>query len=119
VDRWIKYYRCRQWQRLSLARERHPGGRLSVTPALRRAKPRTLAEGAQDLAARTGVDAMICLEQIRAFFQLGSAVRDQDDKPGFTFKLHQFISQGAVYSTLELTFGPVFPPTAREPGVNR
>jgi ATP-dependent helicase YprA (DUF1998 family) len=70
--------------------------------ALRRARPRTLAEGAQALAARTGVDAAICLEQLRAFFQLGSMVRDQDEKPGFAFKLHQFISQGgAVYSTLE------------------
>jgi hypothetical protein len=69
---------------------------------LRRARPRTLAEGAADLAKRTGVDVAICLEQIRAFFQLGSNVRDLDGKPGFAFKLHQFISQGgAVYSTIE------------------
>lgn len=69
---------------------------------LRRASPRTLAEGAKDLATRTGVDATTCLERIRAFFQLGSTVRDPDGKSGFAFKLHQFISQGgAVYSTLE------------------
>ncbi|HJZ48673.1 MAG TPA: DEAD/DEAH box helicase [Roseiflexaceae bacterium] len=69
---------------------------------LRRARPRTLAEGIQDLAARTEVDSAICLEQIQAFFQLGGMVRDGDGKPGFAFKLHQFISQGgAVYSTIE------------------
>jgi len=69
---------------------------------LRRARPRTLAEGVKVLAANTAVDTTICLEKIQAFFQLGSVVRDDDDKPGFAFKLHQFISQGgAVYSTIE------------------
>jgi ATP-dependent helicase YprA (DUF1998 family) len=69
---------------------------------LRRARPRTLAEGIKDLAARTQVDPAICLQQIQAFFQLGSAVSDGDGKPGFAFKLHQFISQGgAVYITIE------------------
>src|SRR5262249_15987260 len=69
---------------------------------LRRARPRTLAEGIQDLAARTEVDPAICLEQIQAFFQLGGMVRAAHGKPGFAFKLHQFSSQGgAVYSTIE------------------
>jgi len=69
---------------------------------LRRARPRTLLEGVKDLAARTQVDLATCLEQVQAFFQLGSAVRDPDGKSGFAFKLHQFISQGgAVYSTIE------------------
>ncbi|MFV9504661.1 MAG: DEAD/DEAH box helicase [Oscillochloridaceae bacterium umkhey_bin13] len=69
---------------------------------LRRAEPRTLRQGAEALAAHTGVPAARCETQLRHFFDLGSNVRDSDDKPGFAFKLHQFISQGsAVYSTLD------------------
>ncbi|NTU77995.1 MAG: DEAD/DEAH box helicase [Chloroflexales bacterium] len=74
---------------------------------LRRAEPRTLRQGAETLAAQTGVPAERCEAQLRRFFDLGSAVRDPEGKPGFAFKLHQFISQGsAVYSTLD-------PPPAR------
>lgn len=69
---------------------------------LRRAEPRTLRQGAEALATQTGVSAARCEEQLRRFFDLGSATRDPDDNPGFAFKLHQFISQGsAVYSTLD------------------
>jgi hypothetical protein len=69
---------------------------------LRRAEPRTLRQGAEALAAQTGVAAAHCEAQLRHFFDLGSSVRDQDNNPGFAFKLHQFISQGsAVYSTLD------------------
>ncbi|NJM06308.1 DEAD/DEAH box helicase, partial [Candidatus Gracilibacteria bacterium] len=69
---------------------------------LRRAEPRTLRQGAEALAAQTGLPADRCEQQLRRFFDLGSAVQNQEGKPGFTFKLHQFISQGsAVYSTLE------------------
>ena len=71
--------------------------------SLRRARPRTLQTGAAQLADETGVSIEICAEQLARFFQLGSAVRSADDRPGFAFKLHQFLSQGsAVYSTLEL-----------------
>lgn len=69
---------------------------------LRRVRPRTLAEGVHALASATELDPAVCLQQVQAFFQLGSEVRDGDGKPGFAFKLHQFISQGgAVYSTIE------------------
>ncbi|WP_029214555.1 DEAD/DEAH box helicase [Kallotenue papyrolyticum] len=69
---------------------------------LQRARPRSLREGAQALAERTGVALERCMEHLQRFFQLGSAVRDPQGKPGFSFKLHQFISQGsAVYATLE------------------
>ena len=69
--------------------------------ALERAQPRDLMRGAQQLAQRTGVHVDTCATVIRHYFQLGSAVRDPDGKPGFAFKLHQFISQGgAVYTTL-------------------
>jgi ATP-dependent helicase YprA (DUF1998 family) len=69
---------------------------------LRRADPRTLRQGAVALATDTGGDVVRCETQVRRFFDLGSAVRDAEGRPGFAFKLHQFISQGsAVYSTLE------------------
>ncbi len=69
---------------------------------LRRARPRSLLEGAQALADATGLDRERCARQLQRFFQLGSAVRDPQGRPGFAFKLHQFISQGgAVYATLE------------------
>jgi len=75
--------------------------RKDATGALRRAEPRTLQAGAEALAERTGVAVDTCRMQLRHFFQVGSIVRDPEDKPGFAFKLHQFISQGsAVYSTL-------------------
>lgn len=67
-----------------------------------RALPRTLLDGARDLADSTGVDEQLCADRLRSFFQLGSAVRDPSGKPGFAWKLHQFISQGsAVYATLD------------------
>ncbi|PDW01536.1 hypothetical protein CJ255_18615 [Candidatus Viridilinea mediisalina] len=69
---------------------------------LRRAEPCTLRQGAAALAAQTGVPVERCEAQLRQFFDLGSSVRDENGKPGFAFKLHQFISQGsAVYSTLD------------------
>jgi hypothetical protein len=75
----------------------------AATDALERATPRDLISGARDLANRTGVDVDTCMSVIRHYFQLGSAVRDPDGKPGFAFKLHQFISQGgAVYATLNV-----------------
>ena len=68
---------------------------------LRRARPRDLMAGAQVLAKQTGVDAQTCATMIRHYFQIGSAVHDAEGKPGFAFKLHQFISQGsAIYATL-------------------
>ncbi|MBP1468746.1 DEAD/DEAH box helicase, partial [Candidatus Chloroploca sp. M-50] len=69
---------------------------------LRRAEPQTLRQGAEALAAHTGVAVTRCEEQLRRFFDLGSTVCDLENNPGFAFKLHQFISQGsAVYSTLD------------------
>lgn len=73
------------------------------TKPLRRAEPKTLAQGAQALAELTGVEYTICLQQLQAMLQLGSTITDpQNARPAFTFKLHQFISQGGtVYATLE------------------
>jgi hypothetical protein len=69
---------------------------------LRRAEPRTLRAGAALLAERTELPPEMCEDAIRAFFQAGSDVRNDDGRTGFAFKLHQFISQGgAVYATVE------------------
>ncbi|ABX04597.1 MAG TPA: DUF1998 domain-containing protein [Herpetosiphon sp.] len=72
------------------------------TNTLRRAKPKTLAQGAQALADETGVDQAHCLHQLQAMLQLGSTVEDAlNGRQAFTFKLHQFISQGGtIYATL-------------------
>lgn len=68
---------------------------------LERARPRDVMGGARALAEVTGVDVAQCEQVIRHYVQLGSTVRSAEGKPGFAFKLHQFISQGgAVYATL-------------------
>src|SRR5690606_5456689 len=63
---------------------------------LTRARPRDLRSGAEALAQRTGVDVERCAEVLRNFFQLGSQIITPEGKPAFTFKLHQFISQGGA-----------------------
>ncbi|NJP07392.1 MAG: DEAD/DEAH box helicase [Chloroflexaceae bacterium] len=69
---------------------------------LRRRPPRTLNDGARQLASETDLPLEHCKQQIQTLFRLGSEVSDHHGKPGFAFKLHQFISQGsAVYTTLE------------------
>lgn len=69
---------------------------------LRRARPITLREGAQRLAAITGLDITTCESRLREVFQLGSEIHRPDGAPALAFKLHQFISQGGtVYATLE------------------
>lgn len=71
----------------------------SSTAGLIRARPRSLPEGARLLSEQTGVDLALCANAIQHFFQRGSAVRDSQGRPGFAFKLHQFISQGGAVST--------------------
>lgn len=79
------------------------GVKADSSGTLRRAEPKTLAQGAQALADLTGVDCAVCLKQLQAMFYRGSTIEDPlNAKPAFTFKLHQFISQGGtVYATLE------------------
>jgi ATP-dependent helicase YprA (DUF1998 family)/RNA polymerase subunit RPABC4/transcription elongation factor Spt4 len=68
------------------------GGRLE------RASPINLPKAAEELAKFTGLDQHDCLKAIADFFQLADQVRTPDGKPGFSFKLHQFISQGGSIS---------------------
>ena len=73
----------------------------SVDAAQQRVQPLTVSEGAATLAKATGLDQAVCEQVLKHYFRLGSKVKDDQGKPVFAFKLHQFISQGgAVYATL-------------------
>lgn len=88
---------------LALWIERNYGFRVAPDGSMERCTPLTLSEGARRLAAETGLDEGVCRERLREMFLRGSTVKMPDDEnPVFTFKLHQFISQGrAVYATIE------------------
>jgi len=74
---------------------------------LTRRTPISLRYGAEQLAAATGVDVVVCEKRLREMFRIGSEVTNSSDgSHPFAFKLHQFISQGgAVYTTLEAPSG--------------
>lgn len=78
------------------------GLRTEADGRLRRREPLTLADGAQRLAAQTGVSASQCARYLVALFTAGSQAHHPDGGSGFAFKLHQFFSQGgSVYATLD------------------
>jgi Lhr-like helicase len=68
---------------------------------LRRQTPRTLTDGARQLAECTGEDEACCREKLQELFVLGGS--HQPTAPRlFAFKLHQFISQSSpVLATIE------------------
>ncbi len=68
----------------------------------RRAKPLTLMEAANRLAAASGESAPSCLTYLQRFLLKAHDVVDATGKSLFAFKLHQFISGGGkVYVSLE------------------
>ncbi|MGQ0501577.1 MAG: phage integrase central domain-containing protein [Panacagrimonas sp.] len=68
----------------------------------RRAKPLTLMEAANRLAAASGESAPSCLTYLQQFLLKAHDVVDATGKSLFAFKLHQFISGGGkVYVSLE------------------
>jgi ATP-dependent helicase YprA (DUF1998 family) len=70
---------------------------------LRRRQPITLADGAEQLAAITGLPAADCRAYLEGMFAMGSRLPGPGKESLFAFKLHQFISQGgAVYATPEM-----------------
>ncbi len=74
----------------------------SSSSGLRRAMPKTLQSGAEELAQHTGVEIERCLAVLQHFFQLGSSVQSPEQQAGFAFKLHQFVAQGgAVYASIQ------------------
>lgn len=69
---------------------------------LKRRTPRTLLDGAKQLAELVGQSAETCEKKLREYFLLGSHLRNASGEPVFAFRLHQLISQGQTLSaTLE------------------
>ncbi len=70
-----------------------------------RCTPRSISgEGgvAAELSRLTGVDRQRCEEKIRSVLLAGYRCRDENGRPLFAFRLHQFVSKGdAVYASLE------------------
>lgn len=65
---------------------------------LERARPINLPQAAERLAKETGLELQHCLQAIEHFFRLAAQIRTPEGKHGFSFKLHQFISQGGSIS---------------------
>lgn len=87
LARWIEY---------ELGIEPQPDGRF------KRRLPRPLSEVAQQLAHLTHADPAYCMTRLREVLLHGSTLQLPDGRPAFSFKLHQFISQGHVlYATLQ------------------
>ncbi|WP_326603457.1 DEAD/DEAH box helicase [Rhodococcus sp. PD04] len=69
---------------------------------LARQLPTRLRDAAGALADQTGVDQTVCEDRLRELLLAGSRVRDDQGRPLFAFKLHQFIGKGdTAYATLE------------------
>jgi superfamily II DNA/RNA helicase/very-short-patch-repair endonuclease len=67
-----------------------------------RAHPLTLKDASQRLSDESGLSLDICEEYLRQFLLNAYQCRDNNDKPLFAFRLHQFISgANTLYSTLE------------------
>ena len=62
--------------------------------------PTRLHTAAEALANETGVDVDTCEDKLRDLLAAGSKARDDQGRPLFAFKLHQFIGKGdTVYVT--------------------
>lgn len=78
------------------------GLRAEADGHLRRARPKTLNEGAAELAQQTGMSVEQCAQRVQEMLLLGNEVKGPDGSRVFAFKLHQFFSQGSsVYATLQ------------------
>jgi len=91
------------WIEHSLGIETEPDGNL------RRRTPITLEAGAVQLAEATRARTETCGDRLREMLLAGSRLTDSDGVPLFSFKIHQFLSQGrAVFATLESTASRLF-----------
>ncbi|MFJ4500301.1 protein kinase [Streptomyces sp. NPDC088864] len=74
-----------------------------ATGRLVRQRPARIEDAAQELAARSGVDADVCADAVRATLESGSRARHPvTERPLFAFRLHQFLAKGdTVHVTLE------------------
>ncbi|CAN5209311.1 DEAD/DEAH box helicase [soil metagenome] len=84
------------WVEAKLGLQEADGGRLV------RAKPSTLRQASNELAAATDMGSDASLTAIRSVLELGQTLRDEATGfPLFAFRLHQFLSRGdAVYASL-------------------
>ena len=83
------------WVELTLGLENDSG-------KWRRAKPRTLAQAAAQLALDSGLPESQCRDYLQAFLLLAYSTIDAAGRSLFAFKLHQFVSGGGkVFTTLE------------------
>jgi len=84
------------WVELNLGIE------LSQHEAPRRAKPITLKEASQRLAADADCSEQLAREGLQRFLVAAHDIKTEQGRPPFAFKLHQFISgPGKVHATLE------------------
>lgn len=81
--------------------EDHFGIRLKGEELVR-GKPRSVVEGAQELAVETGAPYDRCLERLKEVLLRGNSIPEHNRDKVFEFRVHQFFSQGgAVHATLE------------------
>ncbi len=67
-----------------------------------RARPQTLEEAARQLSEESGLPETKCQSYLQGFLLAAYRCRDEEGKPLFAFRLHQFISgANTLYSTLE------------------
>ena len=84
------------WVELNLGLRMPEGGRPE------RARPISLSDAAERLAADAGVDGSVARASLMEFFEAAQHVQTPDGRALFAFKLHQFISgAGRVLCTLE------------------
>ncbi|RKN08189.1 DEAD/DEAH box helicase [Streptomyces radicis] len=70
--------------------------------ALVRAEPTTVEKAARRLEKRTSESYESCVAAIRDTLHAGSQAKNEDKRPLFAFRLHQFLSKGnSVYVSLE------------------
>ncbi len=70
---------------------------------LKRRTPRTLNDGAKQLAEIVGQSVEECEAKLQAYFLQGSHLRNAAGEPVFAFRLHQLISQGQTLTLSKRT----------------
>jgi len=80
-----------------------------------RAHPQTVKEAGRQLAEDSHLSQEICEKYLQQFLLAAYQCRDNDNKPLFAFRLHQFISgANTLYSTLEPSFKRSFDLTGQQ-----
>jgi Lhr-like helicase/vacuolar-type H+-ATPase subunit H len=92
----LRHHPLARWLERALGLEQEPDGRY------RRRVPRPLSEVARELSELVGEPEDRCRTALEELLSRAAELNRQLSEPFFSFKLHQFISQGrAVFATLE------------------